>query len=518
MPLSVDHLALEMRAICKSFAGSAALSNVDFDVRKGEVHALMGENGAGKSTLTRILAGVYKQDSGTISVHGEYVAFHSPRDAAAKGIAIIHQELSTVPDMTVAENLALGEEPVLPWRALDRRRMISEARRKLDLVQSDLDPNTRMRHLSVGMQQVVEISKAVSRNARILILDEPTASLSNKESEILFQIVAEMRTRGMGLVLISHRLEEVWDICDRVTVLRDGHVVGTSEREGLTPSEVINQMIGRKIDDLFGVGMRQKGRVVLDVQDLTDGAHVGPVSLKAHAGEVVGLFGLVGSGRTEFARLIFGADRRRQVQGRIRVNDTDLTVHSPVDAIRGGIAMLPEDRKDQGLFMEMSVAGNITISALEKYVRSGVLRFRAMRTGAERYISRLKISASSTDQTVNELSGGNQQKVLLARWLEIHPQVLILDEPTRGVDIGAKNAIYETINDLVNHGVAVILISSELEEIMGMTDRVVIFRKGRAIVELVTHDTTDSIVLMYATGVKVDGACAWVGDGERSVK
>lgn len=492
---------LRMSGISKSFAGIAALSNVSFDLRAGEVHALMGENGAGKSTLMRILAGVHRPDSGQIFVEGREVEIHSPRAAAEHGIAIIHQELSVVPDMTVAENLALGQEPLTRLGTLDRKRIVTDAYIKLARVRADIDPNEPMRRLSVGMQQLVEIAKAISSNARILILDEPTAALSTAESQTLFELIHEMRAGGMGLALISHRLDEVWELSDRVTVFRDGQFVATTERKALTPHEVVSLMIGRKIQDLYARGDRARGPVVMDVSGLTDGAAIGPTSLQVHAGEVVGMFGLIGAGRTEFARLIFGADRARG--GHVSIDGAQIRHTDPHEAIQQGIGLLPESRKEQGLFLEMSIRDNISISSLKRFSRFGILNAKPLQRAVQLQMERLRITGKTDGQTVRELSGGNQQKVLLARWLEVGVRALILDEPTRGVDIGARSEIYGIINDLASAGVAILVVSSDLPEVIGISDRILVFRGGRVVKDILGATATEKAVMLHATGLGV---------------
>jgi ribose transport system ATP-binding protein len=490
---------LTMAGITKSFGGAAALRGVDFDLRAGEVHALMGENGAGKSTLMKVLAGVHQPDAGTIRLDGRPVAIHSPGQAAQLGIAIIHQELNTVPDMTVAENLALGKEPRTRLGSLDRRRLLRDAEAKLARVRADIDPRLPMRELSVGRQQMVEIARALSERARILVLDEPTAALSNRESEQLFALIDEMRDAGMGLVYISHRMEEVWRLADRVTVLRDGRTVATTARVEVTPERVVSQMIGREVEDLYVHDERSPGPVVLEVEGLTDGAGIGPVDLRLRAGEVVGMVGLIGAGRTEIARMIYGADRARG--GTVRLNGQRLDRRSPTASIRDGLGLLPESRKEQALFPAMTTRDNIVASALGRLSRLGVLKRRDIAREARDQMGRLRIRATSPLQEVRYLSGGNQQKVVLGRWLTVGPRVLILDEPTRGVDIGAKYEIYRIINELARGGVAVLVVSSDLPEALGISDRVLVVRGGRIVKELRRGEATEEAVMLHATGV-----------------
>jgi ribose transport system ATP-binding protein len=494
---------LIMEGITKSFGGAPALRGVDFDLRPGEVHALMGENGAGKSTLMKVLAGVHEPDSGTIRIDGRQVTVHSPAQATALGIAIIHQELNTIPDMTVAENLALGAEPRTRFGSLDRRRLLRDAEEKLGRVRADIDPRLPMRRLSVGRQQMVEIARALAEDARILVLDEPTAALSNREAQQLFALIDEMRDAGMGLVYISHRMEEVWRLADRVTVLRDGRTVGTSLRAEITPERVVTQMIGRDVEDLYVHDDRTPGEVVLRVEGLTDGAGIGPVDLELRAGEVVGMVGLIGAGRSEIARMIYGADRARS--GTVTLDGRPLDRRSPTASIRQGIGLLPENRKEEALFPQMTIRDNLVTSALDRLSRLGVLRGGAVARTAREQMDALRIRTGPLEE-VQRLSGGNQQKVVLGRWLAVGPRVLILDEPTRGVDIGAKHEIYRIINEQVSKGVAVLVVSSDLPEALGISDRVLVVRGGRIVAELPREEATEEAVMLHATGVANGGS------------
>ena len=494
---------LVMEGITKSFGGAPVLRGVDFDLRPGEVHALMGENGAGKSTLMKVLAGVHQPDSGTIRIDGRQVSVQSPAQATALGIAIIHQELNTIPDMTVAENLALGAEPRTRFGSLDRRRLLRDAEEKLSRIRADVDPRVPMRRLSVGKQQMVEIARALAEDARILVLDEPTAALSNREAQQLFALIDEMRDAGMGLVYISHRMEEVWRLADRVTVLRDGRTVGTSLRAEITPERVVTQMIGRDVEDLYVHDERSPGPVVLEVEGLTDGAGIGPVDLRLRAGEVVGMVGLIGAGRSEIARMIYGADRARA--GTVTLDGRPLDRRSPAASIRQGIGLLPESRKEEALFPLMSIRDNLVTSALDRLSRLGVLRRRAVARTAREQMDALRIRTGPLEE-VRRLSGGNQQKVVLGRWLAVGPRVLILDEPTRGVDIGAKHEIYRIINEQVSKGVAVLVVSSDLPEALGISDRVLVVRGGRVVAELPREEATEEAVMLHATGVANGGS------------
>ena len=494
---------LRMSGVSKRFGGAVALEDVHLELHAGEVHALMGENGAGKSTLMKILSGVYTPDAGTIELNGEQITITNPRDALSKGIAIIHQELNTVPDMTVAENLSLGSEPARGG-ILNRKELHRSAREKLDRIGADIPVDLPIGRLSVGMQQMVEIARAVAENASILVLDEPTASLSQAEADRLFALVEDMRGRGMALAYISHRMEEVWKLSDRITVLRDGRWVSTTGRNEATPEEIVNRMVGRNVDNLYVHGERPVGDTVLSVRGLTNGKGIGPVDLDVRAGEVVGLVGLVGAGRTELARMIFGADPR--AGGTISIDGTKVDIRSPRDAIAHRIGLLPESRKEQALFLDMSIRDNAAMSTFGKFSTGGVIKRRSVRQAVKDEVASLRVRSTSIDQLVAGLSGGNQQKVVLSRWLMLQPKVLILDEPTRGVDIGAKQEIYRIINDLVAQGVAVLVISSDLPEALGISDRVFAVRNGELVKEFSREEATEHTVMMYATGVATEGS------------
>jgi len=494
---------LRMRDVSKRFGGVRALDGVDLDLYEGEVHAIMGENGAGKSTLMKILSGVYTPDAGTIELDGAVASIHSPHDALAKGIAIIHQELNTVPHMSVAENLALGQEPTRGG-VLDRREMRRAARKKLERIGVDISVDQPLGRLSIGMQQMVEIARAVAENARILVLDEPTASLSQSEAERLFTLVEEMRRDGMALAYISHRMEEVWRLSDRITVLRDGKWVSTTARGEVTPEQIVNRMVGRDVDNLYVHGGRRADDVMLAVQGLTDGRAIGPVDFEVRRGEVVGLVGLIGAGRTEVARMIFGADK--SAAGSIHVDGKKVSIRKPQDAIALGIGFVPESRKEQALFLDMSVRDNTLMSSTRLFSWLGVLKRKLIRTAVEKEITTLRVRTASIAQVISGLSGGNQQKVVLSRWLLREPKLLILDEPTRGVDVGAKQEIYRIINDLTHQGVAVLMISSDLPEALGISDRILVVAGGRIVKEFSRDEATEQSVMLYATGVSADAA------------
>ncbi|GAA4418455.1 sugar ABC transporter ATP-binding protein [Georgenia halophila] len=496
-----DPPLVRMRGVTKIFTGTRVLSDVDVDLRRGEIHALMGENGAGKSTLMKILGGVHQRDAGVIEVDGQQVSFASPGQAIAAGVAMIHQELSTVPEMSVAENLALGAEPARAGFVLDRRRLRSEAARKLEPIGGGIDPDTRMRRLSVGRQQMVEIARAIDQRARVLILDEPTASLSDTEAQRLFEVLERMRADGMGLFYISHRLDEVSRLADRITVLRDGVHVSTTARGEISQGEVVNHMIGRQVDALYVREHRRPGDAVLQVRDVVGRQNgVGPVSFDVRAGEVVSLVGLIGAGRTEIARAIYGADPL--VSGSITIDGEPVRLAGPSDAIASRIGMVPESRKEQALFAWMDVRDNITVASLRQHSRWGVLNLGRVDAAARKFIDDLSIRVRSPRQEVRTLSGGNQQKVVLARWLANDPRLLILDEPTRGVDVGAKHEIYRIINEQAERGTAVLIVSSDLPEALGISDRLLVVRDGQVVKELDGARATEEDVMSYATGMK----------------
>ncbi|WP_347040857.1 sugar ABC transporter ATP-binding protein [Brachybacterium nesterenkovii] len=488
---------LRLNGISKRYGATQALGNVDLERYPGEVHALMGENGAGKSTLMKILAGNEPRDSGTILLDGQEIEISSPAAATKHGIAIIHQELNTVPDMTVAENLALGHEPKTALGTLDRKRMLADARAKLALIGATVDPRTPLGRLSVGRQQMVEIARAIGEKARVLVLDEPTAALSRNESEQLYELVEDMRARGVALVFISHRMEEVWRLADRLTVFRDGKLVGTRSKEEIEPADVVRMMVGRDVGDLYGHPVRTPGDVILDVRDL-EGDEVGPANLTVRAGEVVAMSGLIGAGRTELVRMIFGADPHRS--GTVSIKGRPMPAHKPSDAISSGIAMVPESRKEQALFLDHTVEQNISISTLGSYATAGVLHKSPIRTAVREEMSRLNLRQNAIGLPVRSLSGGNQQKAVLARWLMADSDLLILDEPTRGVDIGAKREIYDAINALAEEGKAILVVSSDLPEAIGISDRLLVMRAGRIVAELNSATTTETDVMFHATG------------------
>jgi ABC-type sugar transport system ATPase subunit len=485
---------LELHGISKRFPGVQALTEAHFDVRTGEVHALLGENGAGKSTLIKIISGVHKPDTGEMHINGQKISFNNPREAQAMGIATIYQELSLYPELSVAENIFMGHAPRGWLGAVDWRAMRRKAEEILDSLEIyDLDVDSKVGSLTVGKRQRVEIAKALSLNARILIMDEPTAALTEADVQRLFGIVRLLRERGVGIIYISHRMEEVFTLTDRVTVLRDGHYVGTKAVKDVTSDELIEMMVGRTIENLFPKLETQIGQPVLEVKHLWNKPLCRDVSFTVRAGEIVGLAGLVGSGRSELAQTIFGITPAQT--GEIKLHGQPVRVRTPADAMKHRIAYVPEDRGTQGLIREMRIRENVSLAVLKTLMKSGFIDDRQERDLASKAIQQLSIRAYSAEQTVNKLSGGNQQKVVVSKWLASKPKLLIMDEPTRGVDVGAKSEIHRLISELAAQGLAILMISSELPEVLGMSDRVLVMREGRMVAEFERKDATQQNVV-----------------------
>jgi rhamnose transport system ATP-binding protein len=485
--------------ITKSYAGVRALSGVSFDLCEGEVHALVGENGAGKSTLIKVMTGAVAPDSGTLSVGGHMFTSITPSAARAQGIAAIYQQPALFPHLTVAENIAIAREPRAPWRRIEWGRRRREARDLLGRVGADIDADCLVDTLTMPEQQLVEIAKAVGSAARVLIMDEPTASLSEREVTRLFDVVARLKSEKVGIIYISHRLEEILSIADRVTVLRDGRTVATYAREGLQRSTLINQMIGRDLSAIFPKRSVPAGDVALELRSVTcRSAGVRNVSLDVRRGEIVGVAGLIGSGRTELAQTVFGLTPLDS--GEVLVHGRAVDVRSPAAAIDAGIGYLPEDRKQHGVVPDMAVDQNVSLANLTMVARSGLIDRARERDQAERYVAQLRIKTASVASEVASLSGGNQQKVALARWLATGPKVLILDEPTQGVDVGSKSEIHALMQELAERGLAVLMISSELPEILGMSDRIAVMRGGTVAGVLPRSEATQERVLAMALG------------------
>jgi ribose transport system ATP-binding protein len=491
---------VEMTGINKEFPGVQALSDAAFDLYAGEVHALVGENGAGKSTLMKILAGIYDRDAGVITYKGQPVEIQSPRAAQQLGISIIHQELNLMPHLTVAQNIFVGREPRgRPWFVLDDRQLNRQAGDLIDRLHIRLDPRTRVSDLAVAQQQMVEIAKALSFNSEVLIMDEPTAALTNIEIDELFRIIRELRANGTGVVHISHRLEELKQISDRVTVMRDGRYVATLETKEASIGSIINMMVGRTIyEEAPEIPASASQEVVLEVRGLTRGATIKDVSFSLRRGEILGVAGLVGAGRTEVARAIFGADPIDA--GEIHVHGHRVEVNSPADAVRHGIGYLSEDRKRYGLALGMDVETNIVLAAFRKFLSAlGQINTRLTRAAADERVKALSIKTPSIKQKVRNLSGGTQQKVVVGKWLTADTDILIFDEPTRGIDVGAKSEIYHLLNELSRQGKSIIMISSELPEILRMSHRIIVMCEGRLTGELSGAGATQEKIMTFAT-------------------
>lgn len=495
---TVRTVLLRLQGVRKVFPGVVALDDVDFDLQDGEVHALVGENGAGKSTLIKLIAGVYAPDAGIIEISGRPVRLNSPRDAQALGITVIYQETTLFPDLSVLENLYTGaylrRGPFLDWRRM--RRQAQETIRSLGLA---LDLDAQVRSLSVAQQQLVEIARAMLRDARVLIMDEPTAPLTHKDVQALFGLVRQLKARGVGMIYISHRLEEVFEVADRVTVLRDGHRVFTGPVSSVTREELIQHMVGRPLRTLFPKTLRPPGPPVLEVEGLGRDGALHDVSLVVREGEIVGLAGLVGSGRTTLAHALCGIAPPQC--GRIRIRGQEVHIRSPAQAKAYGLAYVPEDRQRQGLVLPFSVRSNLSLVLLHQFTRFGVVDEAAEDRLAQRTVARLGIRAPSTITPAMNLSGGNQQKVVVGKWMITQPTVLIMDEPTRGVDVGAKAEIHRLMDELASRGIGILLISSELSELLGMCDRIYVMHRGRIVGELRREEATQERIIALATGV-----------------
>ncbi|HZM06748.1 MAG TPA: sugar ABC transporter ATP-binding protein [Candidatus Saccharimonadales bacterium] len=490
---------LQLDSITKSFQAVRALKGVSFSLDAGEVHALLGENGAGKSTLIKVIAGAHSPDSGTMAIDGQVVSRLTPASARQLGIAAIYQQPALFPDLSAAENIALGLEAPQSFRRVRWAERRSRARELLQRVGAQIDPDTEIRRLSMPQQQLIEIARSLGAGARILIMDEPTASLTRKEVELLFAVIRDLRRDGVGVIYISHRLEEIFAVGDRVTVLRDGESVGTNEVGQINEAGLIRMMVGREVSAIYPVAENAPGEPVLSLSEVNCAAGgICNISFEVRAGEVFGLAGVVGAGRTELARVLFGITPADS--GSIALHGQPICIHSPRDAIALGIGYVPEDRRRHGVILAMSVAANITMGIHPVLFPGGWLRFRAEHGVAEKYIRELAIKTYSPDSPAGTLSGGNQQKVALARWLAAGPKVLILDEPTQGVDVGAKSEIHKWIRRLAAQGLAVIMISSDLPEVLGMSTRIGVMRGGTLAAILDGHTATAQSVMAAALG------------------
>ncbi|MEJ5310549.1 MAG: sugar ABC transporter ATP-binding protein [Anaerolineae bacterium] len=498
---STHEVILEVENVSKSFPGVKALDGVSFDLRRGEVHALVGENGAGKSTLMKILSGVYQPDDGIIRYKGKPVTFSDVTQARKAGIAIIYQELNLIPHLSVAANIFIGREPLTRFGTLDEKRMNADAVAMLARLNVALDPTIKLNQLPVSKQQMVEIAKAISFDSEVLIMDEPTSALTESEINELFRIIHTLRDQGVAIIYISHRLDELKHIVDRISIFRDGRSVSTDDYTAISMGEIVNRMVGRKLENKFppkqNVPTTEK---ILEVRHIVRTGVLHDISFDLYRGEILGIAGLMGAGRSELGRAIFGADPIDS--GEVLMNGHKLSLRSPADAIKAGIAYLSENRKEEGLAVKMTLAENVTMAnVLEICRRFGVLSRGQEIEVTQRYVKSLNIRTPRLTQIVNNLSGGNQQKVVVAKWLFCDSKILIFDEPTRGIDVGTKYAIYELIGALAREGRGVIMISSDLPEILGLTDRVLVLHEGKLAATLTTAQTTQEEILNYAAGV-----------------
>lgn len=493
----MSNYAVELENVCKSFPGVKALDNVSFKLKSGEVLALLGENGAGKSTLMKILSGVYTKDSGTIKIFGQTIEDMNPVKAQELGIAIIHQELNMCEHLTVAQNIFLGRE-ITKNSILSEKKMNQEAKEILNRLNINIDPETLVGDLSVSKQQMVEIAKALSTNAKILIMDEPTSALTSKEIDDLFKIIRKLKSEGHGIVYISHRLEELEHIVDRVTILRDGQYITSLDFKDTTLKEIISYMVGREIKEKFPRIKRDIGEKILEVKNLNAGNILRDINFSVFEGEIVGVAGLMGAGRTEMTRAIFGADHKSS--GQIFIDGVEVSINKPLDAIKAGIVLAPEDRKKDGLCTKLSIRENISLPNLDILAHKlGIVNSKKEEEMVQKAVENLDIRLANAEVNADSLSGGNQQKVVVGKWLSRNSRIVIFDEPTRGIDVGSKVEIYNLMNELKSKGIGVLFVSSEMPEILGISDRIIVMAEGKITKELDIKDATQNIILEYAT-------------------
>lgn len=490
-------MKIDMRGISKSFGSNKVLEKIDLSIASGQVHALMGENGAGKSTLMNILTGLFPASHGDIIIDGKEMSFSNPQEAEEFGISFIHQEMNTWPEMTVLENLFLGREVKTSLGLLDQKAMAKKAKAAFERLGVSIPLQCPIGDLSVGQQQMIEIAKSLLSKVSLLIMDEPTAALTDRETENLFRVIKGLKEEGVGIIYISHRMEEIFKITDLVTVMRDGIVVDTKKTSETTPYELVKKMVGRELEDFYPEKKASIGDIAFEVENLT-GSAFQDVSFKVRKGEILGFSGLMGAGRTEVMRSIFGLDKVKS--GKIKLNGQALSISNPAQAIAQGIGFLTEDRKAEGLILDFSIKDNMTLPSTKDFVKHGLFDEKTSTTFVQQLIDRLRIKSGTPKMTVGQLSGGNQQKVVLAKWIGIAPKVLILDEPTRGVDVGAKREIYQLIDELAERGVPIILVSSDLPEILGVSDRIMVMHEGRIAGELSREEASQESVMQLATG------------------
>ncbi len=494
----MNETILEMEHISKTFGPVKALKDVHMDLRSGEVHALMGENGAGKSTLMKILSGVYSLESGTLTYFGKETEFENPKEAQEAGVAIVHQELNMMADLTVAENIYIGRES-MNGVFINDGEMIEKSKELFRELGVHVDPAATVKDIPVGQQQMTEIAKAISMDAKIIIFDEPTTSLTDEEIVQLFRIIRELKAKGIGIIYISHRMDEIGVITDRITVMRDGEYVGTVETKETTKDQLINMMVGRVsyVEPKAESTVPEDAPVVLEAKNLNRDKHIKDVSFTLKKGEILGFAGLMGAGRTEVARAIFGADPLDS--GEIYINGEKAKIHSTADAVAHGIGYLSEDRRSDGMITDFDVADNISMCTIPEFVEGALINDKKIETVAGKYVDDLSIKCSSVNQVAKTLSGGNQQKVVIAKWLHAKSDILIFDEPTKGIDVGAKNEIYKLMNALVAEGKSIIMISSELEEILRLSDRVIVMSEGRKTADLMIQEANQEVIMKYAS-------------------
>ncbi|TQL40405.1 monosaccharide ABC transporter ATP-binding protein (CUT2 family) [Homoserinimonas aerilata] len=494
----IDQPLLQLSGASKTFGPVIALAEGTVEIRAGEIHALVGENGAGKSTLVKILAGVHAPDRGEFLVDGKPVHFRSVSDSKAAGISVIYQEPTLFPDLTVAENIFIGRQPTGRGGLISRAEMRRRASELFATLGVPIDPDRIAEGLSIADQQIIEIAKAISLDATVLVMDEPTAALSGVEVDRLFSVARSLRDKGAGILFISHRFEEVFDLCDRITVMRDGHYIQVHNTADVTVQAIVKEMVGRELGELFPKETAEIGDVVLKVDSLSSAGTFTDINFEIRAGEIVALSGLVGAGRTEVARAVFGIDPYDS--GTVTVGGRKLKPRSPRDAIAAGIGFVPEDRRKQGLVLDLPVSRNVTLTLRNSLARFGLISGRREHAAAEDWSQRLQVKTASQDLPVSTLSGGNQQKVVLAKWLATSPRLLIVDEPTRGIDVGTKAEVHRLLSELAGRGIAILMISSELPEVLGMADRVLVMHEGRITAELSRADATAELVMQAATG------------------
>ncbi|RHW42589.1 sugar ABC transporter ATP-binding protein [Neobacillus notoginsengisoli] len=488
-----------MEGISKAFSGVRVLENVSFEINPGEVHALMGENGAGKSTLMKVLTGIYERDAGTISIKGKEVHFRDAKEAEEAGIAVIHQELNIIPYLSVTENMFLGKELTVGRFGIIRdKEMKRKTKEYLNRLGIEIDPEIEAGKLSVGQQQMIEIARAVAANTEVLIMDEPTAALTDREIEALFHVIASLKKHGVGIVYISHRMEEIFQICDRISVLRDGQFIGVKAVKDTSFDDIVRMMVGRQLGERFPTRDTLPGPERLRAEGLAIKGVFEGISFSVHQGEILGVAGLMGAGRTEVMEAIFGY--RKPDAGKLYIDGKETAFKSPYDAIKAGIGFITEDRKSQGLVLDLSVRENFSLTNLNRISKNGIISDKKEADFIGDMIKKLHVKTSGGEQAVKSLSGGNQQKIVIGKWLGIHPKILILDEPTRGVDVGAKKEIYHLMNELSKQGVAIIMVSSELPEILGMSDRILVIHEGKAAAILNGPEADQEKIMQAATG------------------